>query len=204
MTDLPTHDPGGQVLRLRYRVTTGFSPFPGVTVAWYEAVDFHPEDGAAIALALADNDGHENTTAAFAIGRAVLRIDTIPHAAIDARRGHDGLLVPRLRAEDAEPRPGATLTESQRLIDTWRAIWEAVEAATASEQPLRAQRRGIAGDSNFFEIAVSKYVELLDVYEDPSEQDLANALYLSRTTLWRALSDRGREFADIQREARMK
>jgi len=71
----------------------------------------------------------------------------------------------------------------------------------------KPRRRGTAGDPQFFESAVTLYAELLEAYDadkPPTRLDLADALQISRTTLWRTLKDQEKEFSDIQREPRLK
>jgi hypothetical protein len=208
MTDHPASDPAGQGLRLVPRITTSFDPFPDASVRWWEAVDFRPEDGAAAAFALTDSDGQTVPIPPFAIGRAVLRIDGIPEAEIDARRGRDGQLVARLRADEAEPNPGVTLDAVRRLADTWQALWRAAEAATTKGQLLPA-RRGLLADPTFVRRAVAAHRELETLYENPDHGgptritagELADHLDVPRASLYRRLGDEGLTVTDIRRMA---
>lgn len=65
------------------------------------------------------------------------------------------------------------------------------------------RRRGVVGDPDFIDQAVSAYREAEDQYDRPTDQDVIDKLRTSRPTFYRALSDRGLRFDDIRRLARL-
>jgi hypothetical protein len=135
MDDHPTPDPAGQSLHLRPVVTTTFEPYPGVTIEWWEAVGLPLKGGAWARFILVDDDGTEEDRI-IAIGRAVLRVDALPGAYVDAVRDREGILIPRLVGSIGGPLPGLHIEAAERLIAAWRALMQTVQ----SGQSVRGRR----------------------------------------------------------------
>src|SRR3712207_5975550 len=132
MDDLPTHDPGGQGLRLRYHGQHPVKGFPDTKIAWWESIDIPYGVGSSVQLfQVPTPEGAQDL--AFAVGYSILRIDSIPSAEVHAGRLASGEMLPFLvlRGEWS----GAPLDHARRLTDRYEAVLGRIIAGEIGRPP---------------------------------------------------------------------